>query len=1199
MTDLLNPYIAGAPVVAADMFFGRTDIFEWVERSLMGKYVDHILVIHGQRRVGKTSILKQLPNHLPDRYIPVFFDLQGRTTTSPGRFFWWLSREISRGINSSNGGTVAVPERAELDANPEYLFTRFLPEVQSALGERALLLTFDEFDTLNEPGVAETLALPLIQTLRRMMELEGLSFIYSIGSSGQKLENMQARYTEFFKSALYRKISFLERGACHELITQPVAGVLEYQSEAVARIYQVTAGHPYFTQLVCHELFSRCQQSGVREIQRADVDGVLEQVIERGTVNLKFVWDEADDLEKWALACLARSDECRDPAELANTLRDQRVRFSEPDLNRAIVHLREKDVLGADNRFIVYLLRVWLRQNRPLERVREELVEVSPIANRFIEIGEEYWAQGERESALESFRQALEVDPGSVKARVHLGSLLLEVGQERDAADAYAAALEIDAEDINALRGYCKVQLKLGDRARALGEDEAALESYQAILAVNPEYQLARERLAVMYRERAEASLREGRDEAALLAFTTALSYTPQDVDLAELFEHAKTERLESAVASLTAKSDKAAAQGEWDAAQGALQEALLLAGEDDELERRLAELKAGKRAFLLQSLPQDARDQETQEDWEQACETWRAYLVLYPDDQPEAEAALARAQQMLELQEKYTEAQAALDVKDYPAAIHLLQGIVQVDPNYKDTSRYLAIAVGEGRLDKLDRSKWVKIALPLLFIMITLGAFIGFGGIDRIRSITGSYVSTEPPDGNLSMLSSLETDRPITADTPTATSISSMELSTQTPHMTSTPLPTATPDDEFAFSDSIISSLIDLETDFMDNFTRKKIWTNQYGIEVDQTGSIIEGGIYRMLGSKDDVVQRIPFITKDFVLEVDMRPGSYRGDEAVYSVMIRGEPLGNHYRFDFDVLNETFEIIRDLSNGSYRTLTQGVLPRGVIGTFNKLNIVAVEDSVTFYWNDDPLASITDSSINGDQNFISFSSKSGNAYLDIDNLKIWVLDDETLPFWVADFAQPIIESIRERPADFEEDFSDDNGGWRLSRFNDDGSGTSSALHLSDHIAEGALKLELEPGSHYYLSPQFINEMRKIPDYVIEFDILAESGSGANNMMIDYFRRHPYTFTIYTGDQIWQIGESNAESGVSDSLGSALNTRVLIIAQARQFAVFLNGEPTGYMLGPDNPDEYNENQFSFASFESASRVRLNNIKFWKL
>ena len=49
MNDILNPYIAGAPVVETSMFFGREDIFSWIDRSLMGKYVDHILVLHGQR----------------------------------------------------------------------------------------------------------------------------------------------------------------------------------------------------------------------------------------------------------------------------------------------------------------------------------------------------------------------------------------------------------------------------------------------------------------------------------------------------------------------------------------------------------------------------------------------------------------------------------------------------------------------------------------------------------------------------------------------------------------------------------------------------------------------------------------------------------------------------------------------------------------------------------------------------------------------------------------------------------------------------------------------------------------------------------------------------------------------------------------------------------------------------------------------
>ncbi len=86
MVDKINPYIAGAPVVEKRMFFGRQDVYSWIEGSLSGKYVDHILVLHGQRRVGKTSVLKHLSDRLPDRYIPIFIDLQGRVSTTLERF---------------------------------------------------------------------------------------------------------------------------------------------------------------------------------------------------------------------------------------------------------------------------------------------------------------------------------------------------------------------------------------------------------------------------------------------------------------------------------------------------------------------------------------------------------------------------------------------------------------------------------------------------------------------------------------------------------------------------------------------------------------------------------------------------------------------------------------------------------------------------------------------------------------------------------------------------------------------------------------------------------------------------------------------------------------------------------------------------------------------------------------------------------
>ena len=271
------------------MFFGREDVFSWIERSLEGKYIDHILVLHGQRRVGKTSVLKQIPNFLPNRYIQVFFDLQGRTNTTLDRFMWWMAREISRTLKQEIGIDVPRPNRDDFAADPEYLINDFLPNLRPILEDRVLLLTFDEFDTLDRDEIQESFSRPLITYLRRMMELDGLSFIFSIGSSGDKLENMQASYTNFFKSALYRKISFLTRDDCYRLVTKPVEGVIEYGHKAIDQIYEITSGHPYFTQLLCHELFSLCQKTGARSISTGDVQSVLDDVIERGTVNLKFV----------------------------------------------------------------------------------------------------------------------------------------------------------------------------------------------------------------------------------------------------------------------------------------------------------------------------------------------------------------------------------------------------------------------------------------------------------------------------------------------------------------------------------------------------------------------------------------------------------------------------------------------------------------------------------------------------------------------------------------------------------------------------------------------------------------------------------------------------------------------------------------------------------------------------------------------
>src|SRR4029079_9419824 len=74
-----NPYIAGAPVLDDDMFFGRRKLLA----RIMNVLHHNSLMITGERRIGKTTFLYHLKKQLEAdqtgdyRFFPVFIDLQG------------------------------------------------------------------------------------------------------------------------------------------------------------------------------------------------------------------------------------------------------------------------------------------------------------------------------------------------------------------------------------------------------------------------------------------------------------------------------------------------------------------------------------------------------------------------------------------------------------------------------------------------------------------------------------------------------------------------------------------------------------------------------------------------------------------------------------------------------------------------------------------------------------------------------------------------------------------------------------------------------------------------------------------------------------------------------------------------------------------------------------------------------------------
>jgi len=385
-------------------------------------------------------------------------------------------------------------------------------------------------------------------------------------------------------------------------------------------------------------------------------------------------------------------------------LKRQRVRYSESDLNAALLHLRDKDILTGDNRFVVSLMQLWLRRNRPLERVRQELVEVNPIANRYVEIGEEYRALGDQVKALDCFQQALVVDPQNLKAQVSLAAIYQGEGDHSQAIQAYEAALAIDVEDIAARAGFCETNLALGDQARAAQEIEGAAQSYRRVLSINADHTEALQRLADIYALKAEQALDQGRDDDALIALKEALQFTPEDPALEARLAEVQAQKLTKIVRGVLQKSQQQAAARQWERAVATLEGVLEITPGQAEIEKALSEVRAAQRKYLLESLADSARSLASAERWEEALAAWQEYLDLEPEDAEAARTALGQVETQRELDQFYIQALEALEKKDYPQAVGLLKRVVFQDEAYKNAARLLAQAI---EAQRARRSIW------------------------------------------------------------------------------------------------------------------------------------------------------------------------------------------------------------------------------------------------------------------------------------------------------------------------------------------------------------------------------------------------------------------------------------------------------------------------------------------------------------
>jgi len=510
----LNPYVAGNPVGDSPAFVGRADVLREVLRILR-RPQDNAIVLYGQRRIGKTSILQNLAAWLSrlGPYRPIYLDLQDKAAYPLSRVLRELARTLAHAMGQPD---------PDLGPDPETFFRReWLPAMLDNLPDGcSLVLLFDEFDVLADPQ-AEQAAAAFFPYLHGLLASDPrrLQFVFVIGRGVDDLANIALC---LFKSTPARRVSLLSREDTADLVRLSEANsTLAWPDDALERVWQLTCGHPFLTQQLCSHVWEQIYDEDPPEppaVSPKDVDVAVSEVLDASRNMLEWLWDGLPPAERVVASALAEAGPGTITQEaLERLLHDSGVHVVIRELQNAPQLLQDWDLIEPVDdgyRFRVELLRRWIALHKPLKRVQEELDRIEPVADSLYGAGLGLYRGGQLLQAIAPLRQAITLNPNHVGANQLLADILLAREESGEARQILERLFQYQP----AAARPRLVQALLAE-ARIVESDEERLSLYDRILKLDGAQPEAASGRRHIWQQRGDAALEAEDLEAALVAY--------------------------------------------------------------------------------------------------------------------------------------------------------------------------------------------------------------------------------------------------------------------------------------------------------------------------------------------------------------------------------------------------------------------------------------------------------------------------------------------------------------------------------------------------------------------------------------------------------------------------------------------------------------------------------------------------------
>lgn len=301
--DIHNPFQHGArggPVMDPKMFYGREALLRSLVSAVSDTTPGKCVVLYGQKRVGKSSVLEHLRQRMQWPLVPVDFSLGNTITNFSVHFFLWtILYQTARAVRaqSTHGRKlpiIDVPTLTELSAGGLSLFYQKMDDfadrckADPVTRDLRVILLIDEFVYLYKAIHDKVIPGEFMKTWKALLQH---GYFNAVLVGHDVMPQFMNAYPNEFAVAVPVRCSYLSEEDARKLADVPIriggpTGESRYVGTALDDIIDLTDCNPFYIQIVCDAVVEYMNRERTPKITNADVMKVLEQLL-RGESAIK------------------------------------------------------------------------------------------------------------------------------------------------------------------------------------------------------------------------------------------------------------------------------------------------------------------------------------------------------------------------------------------------------------------------------------------------------------------------------------------------------------------------------------------------------------------------------------------------------------------------------------------------------------------------------------------------------------------------------------------------------------------------------------------------------------------------------------------------------------------------------------------------------------------------------------------------